>query len=676
MRPTSLVVRGLKCWDDLELELSPLMAIQGANGSGKTAIIQAIRLSLLGYDPETGKHLNQTRKLIAPNVAEAEIGLSFDSGFAIRRRFGAKSDTQVLPPRGEKNGGECQERINEETGGLVVSLDLGEFLDLSDEKRRGWLFEHLPRDAAELTWETFAEWTDGEGELGGVVRSLWDTCVQTAPNAVVGLGSAIEMSHRDYLESDRDRLNQEKVVARGDELERTFEKPGVVEPGALKELQDRRGSVDQRIGTARAGAEARETIDARHSNAEDKLAAVMRELDHTEKVRADLVIEIAELPDPEDITELRDDFNASQGPVLDVCRRGAELATATADAARSCLDRLHGRREELTTTAEQGCQFAELGCKTDTSGLVAEKLEHVEREIIEQAAVFHESVEEELAAQKILATAGNARDDVSRRLELARREASRRTDLEHSAEHKLTVMQELRERCGIHRKAMEEAAAELHAVTAPTSGANVLAVLYGDRDTIDEAIAKLQEDLDAGVRYTTTLEGIERERGVLDEKLEKATALKELDGNLRRLRGHVIELMIGPLQEEANEVLHAMDPGKTFRFIFERENKAILDFGFEEDGVLRLFAAASKGERVMLAVSFLGALLSVIAPAMRLLVIDDVEQLDPVRRKRLMLGLARLADRWDMVLIAGACDFETLEGWALHVLGTAEEAAA
>ncbi len=650
------------------------MAIQGPNGSGKTAIIQAVRLSLLGYDPETGKQLNQTRKLIAPNVAEAEIGLSFDSGFGIRRRFGEKSDTQVLPPRGEKNGRECQERINEETGGLVVSLDLGEFLDLSDEKRRGWLFEHLPRDAAELTWETFAEWTDGEGELGGVVRSLWDTCVKTAPNAVVGLGSAIEMSHRDYLESDRDRLNQEKVVARGDELERTLDRPGLIEPGALKGLQERRGSVDQRIGTARAGAEARETIRIRHTMAEEALAANMRKLEHTEQVRADLVDKILGLPDRQDTTELRDEFNANTGAALESFRQAADTAINEAKEARAELSRLLGRRDELAHTGSEGCQFAGLGCNTDTSGLVAGKLEGLEVDI-KGAELFGALIEEkEKAACAAHTRAANARDDVSRRLELAREANLHRTALEHSAEHELTVMQELRERCGIHRKAMEEAAAELAGPFSDTSGA--LEGLYGDRDTIDEAIGKLQEDLDAGVRYVTTLEGLERERGVLDEKLEKATALKELDGNLRRLRGHVIELMIGPLQEEANEVLHAMDPGKTFRFIFERENKAILDFGFEEDGVLRLFAAASKGERVMLAVSFLGALLSVIAPAMRLLVIDDVEQLDPVRRKRLMLGLARLAERWDMVLIAGACDFEALEGWVIEVLGTVEEVAA
>jgi DNA repair exonuclease SbcCD ATPase subunit len=167
------------------------------------------------------------------------------------------------------------------------------------------------------------------------------------------------------------------------------------------------------------------------------------------------------------------------------------------------------------------------------------------------------------------------------------------------------------------------------------------------------------------VRHSERVAAHEREVGVLEARTARAKALKELDGNLRRLRGHVIQEVIAPLQTEAETILATMDPGKKFRFIFERGNASTLELCFVEDGVTRLFDAASKGERVMLCVAFLGALLAVINPPMRLLVIDDLEQLDDDRRRRLMVGLVELRDRFDGVIVAGACEFGEVPGWDL-----------
>ena len=133
MRPTSLAITGLKCWRDKTLELGPFTAIQGPNGSGKTAIIQAVRLAMLGYDPETGRKLDQTRKLIAPDAVKetATIGLSFSNGFGILRRFGKTMKTQVLPSRGEDTGALCQQRNAEGTGGRGVWLERATICDVA-----------------------------------------------------------------------------------------------------------------------------------------------------------------------------------------------------------------------------------------------------------------------------------------------------------------------------------------------------------------------------------------------------------------------------------------------------------------------------------------------------------------------------------------------------------------
>ena len=109
---------------------------------------------------------------------------------------------------------------------------------------------------------------------------------------------------------------------------------------------------------------------------------------------------------------------------------------------------------------------------------------------------------------------------------------------------------------------------------------DALAGRDGTRDKIVGDRTLLQKGLAHVVRHSERLAAHERELVELKDREERAEALKELDGNLRRLRAHVIKDLVEPLQEEANKILATMDPRKTFQFYFERGNAATLDLGF------------------------------------------------------------------------------------------------
>lgn len=657
MRPTSLAVRGLKCWEDKTIEFGQFTAIQGPNGSGKTAIIQGLRLALLGYDPDTGKQLDKTRTLISPGAVKetADIGLSFDNSFGIRRRFGAKSELQVLPPRGESTIAKCQERIDKETGGLVVSLDLATFFDLSDEKRRAWLFEHLPNDGTVLEWKTYAKWIDDEGALGDVVKNLWENNVQTAPNAVVGLGSAIEAAHREFLEVDKGRHAQGEVVDRGVELLRTDKAPEPIEEGALADAEERLASTNQRIGEARAGREAREAIEARISDSDDKRSTIHGEMEHVEHVRKDLAAQLAGMKEREtrDRAEEVLDLEADVEQLIDA----SSVAATHANAARSSYSTLAAQKDSVEQHG--ACPYALLGCEQDTDEIRDHVLEGIEEKLLLARKEADTNNAAEVAARETSSLASERAARVRIEIRTADDLERRRADLERSLESKKTVLEELQERAGIHFEVEATARKDLEALGSD----DALAKLYEEREALVDTHRALLSRVELIVRYSERLAALEREQGELEERTVRATALKELDGNLRRLRGHVIQALIEPLEKEAQEILHTMDPAKHFRFYFERGNAATLDLGFQEDGVIRLFDAASKGERVMITVAFLGALLAVIKPAMRLLVIDDLEQLDTERRARLMTGLVELGDRFDGVIVAGACALGGVPRW-------------
>ena len=384
MRPISLAISGLKCWADRTFELGPFTAIQGPNGSGKTAIIQAIRLALLGYDPETGRKLDQTRKLIAPDAVKetAEIGLSFDNGLGIRRRFGKTMKTQVIPSRGETTGALCQQRIDEETGGLVVSLDLATFFDLSAEKRRAWLFEHLPTDEAGLTWETFAEWTDVteySDILPNVIRNLWEHNIQTATNAAIGLSSAIETARREFLEADQGRQSQGKVVERGAELLRHEESPRPVADFALREIEERLASTNQRIGETRAGREAREAIEGRIRAAMANGSRALSEIAHTKHLRDDLTAQLDGMgePDTRDRSDELADLEGVLERLQDVHQESRVRALAATGAPNELV--LQGERVEKYGP----CPYALLGCDHDTEGMREHILKGIEDELVD-----------------------------------------------------------------------------------------------------------------------------------------------------------------------------------------------------------------------------------------------------------------------------------------------------
>lgn len=663
MRPTDIAVRGLKSWNDFSINLQPLTVLQGPNGVGKTALIQALRLGILGYDPETGKQLMQTRKLMDQEVGFLEVGISFDNGFGIRRRFSDKTQTQVMPSRGEDTNADCQARIDEETGGLVIALDLGEFLNLSDEKRREWFFNHLPHDKEVLDWKTFTTWTAAKEGLEKVVLNLWENSVQTAPNPVIGLGNAIEVAHKDALEAERDRQTQEKVVNRADENFRTAEAPPEISEQQVEDARERVATLNQRIGQARAGREAADTIRKRASAQRDGLASKERQHTSSGEVLEGFKARLEEAGAPPDAKEMKKAHSEKAAVITEMEKKGRAAVGIVKEKEAT----IRMVKYLISLIEDRGpCPYADLGCQTDLKGIKEEKLALLRSDLEEAGTEFQEAKGEEDRIFAELALEKKAIGELAEQISYAHRQTEEIGILRNQIADRETRVKEWAEQIDLARGALKEVEEEEKGIDANDGGA----ALYEERDTAEGDVRQLQTGLSAMAAYRSKQGAIRTEKDFLEEKEKKEEALKELDGNLRRLRSHVIQRMIEPLHQEADQILRAIDPHKKWRFIFERENRGTMDFGFEEDGHLRLFNAASKGERVMLSIAFLGALLTILKPAMRLLIIDDVEQLWWENRQRLLVALAGLKDRWDAIIVAGACAFSSAEdhGWKVFDL--------
>jgi uncharacterized coiled-coil DUF342 family protein len=146
-----------------EQELTGKDIFIGPNGSGKTTKIQSISYGVLGYIPGNGKTSQETFKMATGPVME--VGLRKDD-FEFSRRleksskydrktgnrtFSISESFNVAPGRGETNNTQKKARIESEIGNFAISLDFGEFLAMSDNKRRDFFYGLSPINSN--TWD-------------------------------------------------------------------------------------------------------------------------------------------------------------------------------------------------------------------------------------------------------------------------------------------------------------------------------------------------------------------------------------------------------------------------------------------------------------------------------------------------------------------------------------------
>lgn len=254
-RLTHVAIDGLRNHRRTSLDIPRLLAISGPNGAGKTTVLSAIKIGVLGYEPELGKRLTDVRQLLPDDYDAASIALSFADGFAIHRTVGKAMETRVLPPHGERTERQAQTRIDAETGAFVLCFDLAAFLDLSAEKRRAWLLGALPRSAVDLDEAVWRRWLGFEGADDFVRRAidhLWQHKVLTDQSILDGLASAIEYTREQANAAEQRRRDQQPIVQEADARAIDAANTPAPDPADLDRVQADLAAAERRTGELQA----------------------------------------------------------------------------------------------------------------------------------------------------------------------------------------------------------------------------------------------------------------------------------------------------------------------------------------------------------------------------------------------------------------------------------------
>lgn len=664
-RLTHLHVRGLKCLDQAEVRVPRLLAIQGPNGTGKSTLLQAIRLGILGYEPSLGRTLSATRKLAS--TGEFNVMLTFADGFGLRRAFGESMNTEIFPPEGERTEKDRQTRIDAETGSFVPAFDLGSFLALSAEKRRAALFSLLPRDEAVLTEDLFRHWL-GYDESEDVVRraidKLWLERVLAAESPIDGLASALEYIRERANEAEQFRLSQVAVVQEADQAAESATDVAREESAGAEDLEALRGElsdVDQQLGELQERKDSATRLARRRREREEQLGRVEMEIERIDAALASQAERAAsavpDAPPEEEYSAAERALEQAEQDLADARREEDRLAAEERRAAgelSNCQRRLAaiGNAETCPVCGSE----ADLRATKERLAAAVAEADQVAEAVRERLAAATLQTQH---ASKTVAEARSARAVLrDRRLATdAAREARAREDAEVA---RLVARRE--GQLELRKQLLAEEVAEAPPVDEGRR-AELLERAQDLRSRIRTESGRIEARAVAAGRAEADRLRADKARQELAKRTGRAQALKRIQQALQKLRAHVIQAMVAPVETTADEILRAIDPGKSFRFLFEREGKDTFDFGFEEEGVFRSYDAASKGEDAFLAIVFVAALIAAVQPGWPVLMVDDVEGVDDRRREWLMRALARVADRFGNVVLAGCCEFAEVDGW-------------
>ena len=199
----------------------------------------------------------------------------------------------------------------------------------------------------------------------------------------------------------------------------------------------------------------------------------------------------------------------------------------------------------------------------------------------------------------------------------------------------------------------------------------------GLRAQIAEMQAAVEEQEKARVTLTS-MQGAMLETGQAEYKHNAAKNIQEALGP-HGAQGELLKAGLEPLRAEIDGNLKAFGISNEFAFLTQSDRGAeTFDFGWQAGDTFVSYDALSTGQRILVLVAMLTALLNRACPPVRLLTIDNIENLDSGNRRSLLEGLAALhADgKLDNVLAAGVIEDEPPTGWTVHRMDAAGEEAA
>ena len=149
MQISRVTIIGMHNVNNVTYDLNQLNYLFGSNGAGKSTVLQAIQLAILGYIPGTDK--NKTAIFRHANGNTMSVYVQFDNGVSIYRLYQQtgkeiKATVQISP--------DTVDMATVLNGMELPIFDFNEFIGMTANKLKDWFINFLPQDDTDIDWNT------------------------------------------------------------------------------------------------------------------------------------------------------------------------------------------------------------------------------------------------------------------------------------------------------------------------------------------------------------------------------------------------------------------------------------------------------------------------------------------------------------------------------------------
>lgn len=671
----------------------------GPNGSGKSTIQQMLGYAMLGYVPGEGKKIQDTFELSSGDVMSAGLqteSFSFDRTIKRIEKLNGDGKTDVKyseslivsPNLGEKTNAQLEARVTSEIGSFPVVFDFTVFSELSDAKKRDYMYSLSPITNESWTKERVGahlrkniltevlkvnspEIYEASAELINVAMTHWphDYDLTSGLQSVIGW---IEGQQKDWNKKKSDAVGAVRELNdMKNELEETDR--GI----ALKkeELARLRKDHTDVYGQITAGREIKRQWDAnqqRISDYKNEIAFLSVKLSNVENLDYESKIQrIKEKIQQTDISAesegLQKQINALQFNKIEIEEKVAQINSEISKLEAE----LHTYDTVIRNIQEKGASVCVLNnaiaCDKDFSGFINFATDNGAkiRTKISELNVEKDSLRTDL--KNINSQSNEIEQRKSKLHQLFMDETQNnerlRNEIESIRQEERNVQQQHQD--NLNRQIMLQG--ELNRLIGePMPAFAPLDILEPQLEALTNQIAEAERVIEEKEKAKTTLSNKQQAMMSASKAQYYFTACQKISVALgaKGIQGELVKSILGPIEEAVNENLRLMGIYLSCYFSTESETgKEVFQFGWIKNKRRMKFNALSKGEKLMFLSAFLVTLIERANPKLKVLALDEIQNLDKTNLRNVLNGLNALSHKLDNIIVAGVVDNMPLDGW-------------
>ncbi len=685
---TGIVMKNIKGQNAVQ-ELTGKDIIIGSNGIGKTTRIQSLGIALLGYVPGQGKKSEETFKLSKGD--SMEVGLITDN-FNFTREFKKKvtksrdgstkesiqQNLNVSPSKGEKKIAEKEARILAELGSFPVMMDFSEFLNLSDSKRREFIYNLAGFQSEQWTKERVKEYLENQlltvelevnnPEQFELMKNIILDVLNEFPekyDITAGLQSMIDWTKTKLSSWNDEKKRATAAVQKLGELKNKLAETDrnlKVNKDELEKLQDELVKAEKQISE---DTQKKKNIDARLA----KIEQLTKDIEHEESKECSIKIEevkekidsykskIKNIDNSGKIKALENELITLENELKPIIKDKEEVKSngiklnAQIEANAKTLSKVKG--------VEKCCVLDKrIACNKDFS----EFIKHTEGQINiwkVQKQVLADTYKELEGKEKSLNENLKKLEESKKALENEEIEANRNNNtINASINNEENVLNQAKNFDILKAQKIANLKEELSKLqNEPIEAIAPLDMLQKQTESIKSNIDSLKSKINEQEKAKTTLSNLKST--MIDSKTAEYNYInfKSLDESLgaKGLQGELVKETLEPIQSAIQENLVAMGIENEFYFVTETAGgKEIFQFGWKDKfGDNRNFDALSTGQQMILLIAMLTTFIEKADPNCRILVIDNIENLDIDNFNKVIAGLNKISSKLDNIILSG-----------------------